>query len=194
MLASILCFNGMSGVQGWFWFYRMSLQCFSHCEACQPREIQVKREIEKRCFSQFFNQFAPDLEKSPLQIKAEYNMTAFLFLTTEARWVSNLMLQMTSSILSVPSLKTSASVMIEKAAMDAWPSTTLSAKGKYNHVIVCISNATNTSWGSTVCWTLFKGEEGRWGLFSHELNNNELVWYWWEKVVISNRVKDYLKC
>lgn len=83
--------------------------------------------------------------------------------------------------------------MIEKATMGAWSSVTLSAKGKYNHVFVCISNATNTSWGSAVCWALFKDEQDRWGFYSRELNNNELMWYWWEKVAISSWVKDYLR-
>ena len=33
-------------------------------EACQSEEIQVKRETEKEFFSQLFNQFSKDLEKS----------------------------------------------------------------------------------------------------------------------------------
>lgn len=83
--------------------------------------------------------------------------------------------------------------MIEKAAMGTWSSMTLSAKGKYNHVFACTSNATDTFWESSVCWAPFKGEQDRWGFYSHELNNNELMWYWWEKVAISSWVKDYLR-
>lgn len=178
MLVSVLSFNEMSGIQGWFWFYCVLLQYFSNCEACQSTETRVKTEEKGFFFSlHCFHQFTKDLEKSGTSDKREVQYDYISFPDCW-RWTNDPMLKITSQILSCPSFKISAGLYdLKKKKKKASSNVQIIIndiiwfwRRETEEAFVRISNATNIFWVPIVCWAHFKRNKADEGSPLIELN------------------------